>query len=197
VRSSTRIAADFSDCFPDAIPPMEASFPAYIPEAFQEEEKIREFLNLNPAMRRIYGDAEPLINQLDGIITSVGGFPKEIPFEVDEFDSMLLFSEHIPEEKVKELIAAGIIGNILGYCIIERGKTPNDIVTKTNDRFLGPRPQHLIKCAGRARKEDNIGVMIVASGKKKAEVLCTVIQDKYADEIVIDSELAKELKRQL
>jgi len=194
--SSERIAADLSECFFNAKPPIEISFPVYIPEKFQGEKNIRDFLDLTPARRMIYGDKNPLIKQLDGIITSVGGVPREMHATEDKLESISMLvslSEHISREKQEKMEAAGVVGDILGYFITKRGTTHNDVVNGINERFLGPKPEHILECAERAREEGNIGVVIIASGEKKADILHSIIERRYVNGIIIDSELAEKL----
>jgi len=197
--SSERIAADLSECF-NTRAPIEISFPVYIPEEFQGQEqgedKIRAFLNLSPARKMIYGDENPLIEQLDGIITSVGGIPREVDATEDKLENISMlasFSQHIRPEKLKELEAAGVVGDVLGYFITKKGITPNQVVNNINARFLGPELEHILECAERTRERDSIGVIVIASGDKKAEVLHTLIQGRYVNEIIIDLYLAKKL----
>jgi len=212
--SSERIAVDLSECFNERqiIATREIAAPAYIHEDFQIEKKeiqaIRRFLSYNPPLKRIYGneiknvadnDPDALVNKLDGIITSACGFPEDkspLSKNIDHSPTTMLFTQHVKQSMEELLIDGTAVGDICGYILTKSGESSNELVDRINDLFLGPKTQNLLKCADGARgrdKENNIGVVVVASGTEKAEVVHTIIRRGYANEIIIDSELADKL----
>ena len=204
----SRLAADLADCL-KAIPPLEMSIPASIPVEVADEpyyREIKRFLERSPAMERLYGGDNPLVSNLDGIITSCGSFPREIPKDDLSFHMALrLRSGLIEENTLEKLCNAGVIGDVLGLFI--SGKESDgekesgrelDIVDKVNSSFLGPKLEHFRGVVNLARKDPlRMGVIIVAAGESKSAILLEIINLELVNEIIVDSSLARALMDKL
>jgi len=202
--SSNRLATDLAASL-GSRPPIEMSMPAYLPARMAKEPElsvIKDFLSFSPAMKYLYEGEQPLIRRLDGLITSCGYFPKDIlqdkegsPSDSLSTTTLIFLSELVPESTYAQMENAGVIGDVLGIFISEER---SKIVDRINSLFLGPKQKDFRAIAESARKDPiHIGVIIVAAGEEKSEILLEIVRLRFANEIIVDSALSDALMKRL
>jgi DNA-binding transcriptional regulator LsrR (DeoR family) len=206
---ATNLAAQLADFFGQTRSRILLHAPAYIPEGFQPKtehaERVRTaraFIEAIPAYRLVFGERrDGLIDRVDTLVTSVGG-----PLVLDPEDQGWLRPTVTNADERASLQSAGVVGDLCGRFVTKTQVTnfPADsAITAANDRCFGPQIEHFRECATRARdtaasrnSEDpspGLGVMVVAAGAEKAEVVFSVCFNKLVNELVVDSDLAAAL----
>ena len=98
----------------------------------------------------------------------------------------------IPRERLKELIKGDVAGALIKRAKLTpvREREVEDIGKKY---WTGIREENLFDIASRARKTGKPGVIIVAIGGNKADVLLAVLKMGLVNELIIDHDLAEAL----
>lgn len=208
--SATRLAMQMNSTFNEK--PQRSfslsSVPAFIPREFKtkkEIETIDRMIDKVSASIDIFGrrserrgpkdpGSAPLVERIDTVLTSVGS-GKTLHY--------LRETAGIDLEKISNVA----FGNICGVFIRKQG------LTKTQEAQFQDYQQHwrgvsfdsLERCAERALHQDSRGrivrvgpgVVVVAIGKNKAEIILECVRRGLITRMAIDQELADELERQL
>jgi DNA-binding transcriptional regulator LsrR (DeoR family) len=88
------------------------------------------------------------------------------------------------------------VGDIGGIIIPRRGlpKAEANRIKEMNDRWTGIQEHHLQRCAREASKNGRPGVVIVALGQKRCDMVRRCVELGLVNELIIDQELAQGLK---
>jgi DNA-binding transcriptional regulator LsrR (DeoR family) len=131
----------------------------------------------------------PLVNRLDAILTSVG--------VVHARRRGIFLNERVDLGDISEQDLTGlVVGDIGGIIIPRRDLTPLQArrIRMMNDRWTGIKQQHLEQCAQDSLRSGKPGVILLASTKSRAEMVQRCVELGLANELIIDQELADELK---
>ncbi|MGA7413797.1 MAG: hypothetical protein WBW33_25200 [Bryobacteraceae bacterium] len=170
--------------------------PALIPSEFSRDERrvIEKLIGRLTDYRIIFlggpKGEEPLADDVDGIITSVGPNPlgfvggslldeKERPFFVGDLGGILLPKNQVGPAKVAELKA---------------------FMDDFEERWKGLRQKHVRKCAERAAAKDakpsQIGVVVVCMGASRAAAIFECVKNGLVSHLFIDESLEKALENE-
>jgi DNA-binding transcriptional regulator LsrR (DeoR family) len=198
-RSSSALAAQLSAIWDCGSKPLSlAGVPAVIPAVFTGEKRqgVREYITLCRDYRRIFGPATeagaiPLVDQIDTLITSVGSFSQNWQMYQDQ----LIQYGGIPIEQLREFA----LGDISGALIPRSGLSASqqEVLRCIAALWTGIKLEHCQRIARDAAKHQAPGVIVVAIGSNKAGVILELIQQGLVNELIIDHDLAGELKRLL
>jgi DNA-binding transcriptional regulator LsrR (DeoR family) len=200
--SSSVLAAQLSTIFNGANapepPPSIAGIPAFIPLKFNrsaEVKTIRRFLSGVRGYRRVFGADDqpenttpPMINDLDAILSSVGG--------VDRARRGIFLSERIDAGDITEPeLRRSVIGDIGGIIIPAEGISKEDRIRidRMNERWTGVRLADLRRCADAALKSgfdrSKPGVLLFVLGKNRVDMVLRCVELGLVNELIIDQEL--------
>jgi Transcriptional regulator, contains sigma factor-related N-terminal domain len=169
--------------------------PAYVPSRLSiAEDKlavVKEFVQSIPGYQRIFGPKKKktpaLADNLAALLTGVGiVVPQEE--EAGEVSTGACIRERLLQEKIdKDELNELIMGEISGILIPrERLTRPQrKRVEELNLGWLGITEQQLKKVAQRQP-----GVVVVASGSRKADLIARIVQESLVSNLIVDSELA-------
>ncbi|HEX4589308.1 MAG TPA: sugar-binding domain-containing protein, partial [Gemmataceae bacterium] len=171
-----------------------AAVPAFIPAKFARKSQttIREFIAEIAGYRLIFEHTdsagrpqEPLVDRLDSIITGVGTVSPGV-------SGRLLDDRVVAEGVTKEQLQDRVVGDIGGIFL---PRTPRDpVVRGINERWTGVRLDHLRRCAQSAvHDRTRAGVIVLAIGSAKAQVMLDCVRAGLITELVIDHDLAQAL----
>jgi DNA-binding transcriptional regulator LsrR (DeoR family) len=171
-----------------------AAVPAFIPAKFsrQSRKAIREFIAEIAGYRVIFErrgadgrPQEPLADRVDAILTGVGTVAAET-------SGRLLDDRLVAEGLTKEQLRERVIGDIGGVFLPRSAR--DRVVRGINDRWAGVRLEHFARCAQEAaRGAGRAGVIVLAIGRSKAEVVLECVRGGLVNELIIDHELAQAL----
>ena len=127
---------------------------------------------------------EALIKQVDTILTSCGTASPDS-------NDLVLVETTMAIRKTREELNALTIGNIGGFFLPRPGlkKSESKVVKEINDQWTGIRKEHFELCANRGSP----GVVLLAIGKAKAEIVCECVRLGLVNHLIIDHDLAEEL----
>lgn len=199
--SSSRLAAYLERLINGAEgePPLLSGVPAYIPLSLKgaKAKAIREFIDLIPGYQIVFGGQytrskdEPLVEKIDSILTGIGisgGYATD-----DESYTGSFLRERLAQGDItKDELHSSVFGDI-GGVIIAHSNLPSDMknrIRDMNERWTGIDRGHLQRCAERANKKSRPGVIVVASGKAKAEMVREVVSRGLVNELIINRSLA-------
>jgi len=197
---STRIAHLISRNY-SAPEPIRLTFQALIPAKFAESESIREiikqYIESDPSYQAVYGD-DGLINQIDTIVSGIGALDREGSW----FNYIAYLDQAEPEREFQRLSDLGVVGDIAQHFVTQEGvvEDTHPAIDSINQRVIGIRPEHFIQLAERYRGSESAagaGVIIIAVGQHKARVVIAAIRSGAVNHLVIDENLAREIKRLL
>jgi DNA-binding transcriptional regulator LsrR (DeoR family) len=171
-----------------------AAVPAFIPAKFPRKSQttIRAFIAEIAGYRMIFERAdrdgrpqEPLVDRLDTIITGVGTVSPGV--------SGRLLDDRVGAEGVtKEQLQDRVVGDIGGVFL---PRTARDrVVRGINERWTGVRLEHILGCAqAAARDHTRAGVVVLAVGAAKAQIMLESVRAGLITELIIDHDLARAL----
>jgi DNA-binding transcriptional regulator LsrR (DeoR family) len=168
--------------------------PAFIPAKFtgRGRQAIRAFIAEIAGYRVIFAAEgadgrrqEPLADRLDCIITGVGTVSPGV-------SGRLLDDRVVAEDITKERLQERVIGDIGGVFL---PRSPRDgVVRGINERWTGVRLEHIARCAAAAARDPSrVGVIVLALGRAKAEILLECVRGGLINELIIDHDLAQAL----
>jgi DNA-binding transcriptional regulator LsrR (DeoR family) len=171
-----------------------AAVPAFIPAKFSRKSQltIRDFIAEIAGYRVIFERAdrdgrpqEPLVDRLDAIITGVGTVSPGV-------SGRLLDDRIVAEGVTKEQLQDRVVGDIGGVFL---PRTARDRVVKgINERWTGVRLEHILHCAqAAARDHARVGVVVLAMGAAKAQIILESVRAGLITELIIDHDLAHAL----
>lgn len=159
---------------------------------------VSRYIHRLPGYRKVFGsdpqhrgDRPPLIERLDMILTSCG--PKERPLGyggVQELRSMGLSLRD-----ARRLVVGDLSGILLKNPALAQGE-PNQ-VDRINDAWSGARLDHFRDCARRALHGSAGGVVVCCLGANKCETVLEIVRLGLASRILLDFDLARQIKRKL
>jgi DNA-binding transcriptional regulator LsrR (DeoR family) len=171
-----------------------AAVPAFIPAKFSPHSRkaIRQFIAEIAGYRVIFerrgadGDPqEPLADRVDAIITGVGTVAAGV-------SGRLLDDRLVAEGLTKEELRERVIGDIGGVFLPRSAR--DRVVEGINERWAGVRLEHFARCAlGAARGAGRVGVIVLAVGRSKAEVVLECVRAGLVNELLLDHDLAQAL----
>lgn len=196
--SSNRLAQTAASAFEGPRSPR-LSTPAYIPRRFHDDpvrlHAIRDFIEGDVSYRRIFGGRDDggewqpgLMEQVDTIVTGLTSLDVEtLPI----YRPNLITPEDIPV-----LQRAGVVGDLALHLIVSEDAAPESperaLVAKINDLIVGASPADFVRVAERTRRGESrgLGVVVLAVGPWKAEILTTAIRLGAVNELITDLETA-------
>lgn len=189
----------------DDPPPSIAGVPAVIPQSFNHAERriIRRFIAMVRGYEHVFGPADgivparqPLVERLDAILTSVGVVAKN---ERGVFARERVQLGDISEEDLFRAVA----GDVGGVLIARADASTQDRkrVEALNAAWTGVTLKHIETCAAaaarRAVPRECPGVILLALGAHRAEIVMRCVELGLVNELVLDRPLEDALARQL
>jgi DNA-binding transcriptional regulator LsrR (DeoR family) len=179
-------------------PPSLTGVPALIARRFREAhaEGIRKYVEGAASYREIFGPRAPLIAKVDSLLTSVG--PSNAPMGF--IHKELLSAGSMPKKPLTSTrLATLVAGDIGGVLLPKRGlnKQGRDDVENLNAMWTGVKLKHLQRVAQQADRRKRPGVIVVALGADRAEIVSEAVQRGLINELIIDRPLADALARTL
>lgn len=180
--------------------------PAFVPAgprfSIAEQEGIRKLITLVGAYSQIFVGVDSEVHHLDMILTSVGPASQPLGYGLGE---LLLAGDHVrehegdPIEKARRELQRIILGDIGGVCIPRAELKPNEraALDSLRERWTGIKLEHLASCASRSRSSlgRKPGVVVVAVGAEKAEIICHVLKYGLISHLIIDHRLERALEQ--
>jgi DNA-binding transcriptional regulator LsrR (DeoR family) len=157
---------------------------ARIPKEFDASAKtIRRFVNMCRAYEEIFGGKDPLIDNVDLIVSGIG--------DIDSSTSDPWFRETAECEGINDLsqIAAGNVG---GVWIPKdpRSTAQSRRIAQVNQRWLGIQREHFENCARRGdRRDGGPGVVVLALEPAKAAIVLRAMG--MVNHLIIEHDLAE------
>lgn len=167
--------------------------PAFIPRRYDaaKARAIREYVQDAASYRRIFVGDDALIRQMDTIITSVGS--SERP--VGGAQSELMLAGDISAAELRSLIAGDVGGVLIPKSGLSAGDTA--LLTEINAMWTGITMDHLSWLARNAAQNETPGVVVIAIGRDRAEVIYEMISQNLVNQLVIDWDLANALEARI
>ena len=164
----------------------------WIPAEFSDPDHavIRKFCFTSPSYEKAFRDGGA-VHKLDCVLTSVGavGVPKD--FESPWLKAAVKASQ-LSLSEFRALTAGNISGCFLPVPgLDDRGRK---VLESVNERWLGIQLEHLQKCAAAAVRKRSPGVVVLAIGEGKAEVVLEAIKHKLVNIVCCDMRLMKRLE---
>ncbi len=208
--SSNRLAQTAASAFEAPRSPR-LSTPAYIPRRFHDDlaglRAIRDFIESDVSYKRIFGGRDEegsprpgLMEQVDTLVTGLTSLDVEtLPI----YRPKLITTEDIPV-----LQQAGVVGDLALHLIVSEDGGPEsentgkpsperELVAKINDLIVGASPRDFIRVAEKTRTGETrgLGVIVLAAGPWKAQILTTAIRLGAVNELITDLETALAIAR--
>ncbi len=176
-----------------------AAVPAFIPMDFSEEKVkvVQELIDRFPAYVEIFGPhkkrsrsnpLKPLLDQVSMILTGVGPAVRQSKQAGEYYKAAGLDLERLSRM---------IIGDVSAYFIAKPilKLAEREEVKQINRRFTGLHGNDLVRCAKAARASGGAlpGVVIVAAGEDRAEILVEIARLKLSNVWIIDNTLERKL----
>lgn len=195
--ASTDLAERLSEILGGARVPSLRGIPPVIPEEFagHSQTVVFDLIRCLRSYKQIFGDSDTggLVGELDTLVTSAGGFGERYHAFQNEFVSIPGFTR----ERLAEL-ALGDIGGVL---------IPKDgIFTKAQEKMFsawrrlwtGIRIEQLRRISADAKNSDRPGVILVAIGANKAQIVqALTCRERVVNHLIIDESLAARLQELL
>ena len=168
-----------------------------IPEKFYGYTHAAGFAHMRcyTSYKTIFGDSstEGLVDELDTVLTSAGGFGEHY----HAFQNGVVENLGFTREQVGEVAEGDICGVLMGK---------NEGLTKAQEKMLdglrklwtGIRLEHLRRISANARDHQHPGVILCALGANKADIVQAVVcREKLVNHLIIDETLAARLQELL
>lgn len=195
--ASTDLAEKLSETLRGSRVPSLRGIPPVIPEEFagHNQTVVFDLIRCLRSYKEIFGDGDTggLVGELDTLVTSAGGFGERYHAFQSEFVSVPGFTRN----RLAEL-AVGDIGGVL---------IPKDgIFTKAQEKMFsawrrlwtGIRIEQLRRISAEAMTNGRPGVILVAIGANKADIVQAVVcREKLVNHLIIDETLAARLQELL
>lgn len=183
-----------------ATSPLRLSFRSFIPSEFSDSQRevIRHYIETDLSFQAVYGE-EGLIHRVDSLLTGIGSFP-------DSAKKWLRIIRYLDDEEVaatldklkNEMVVGDIAQNFTTRGGLRRSKQDfrktDSLIDKLNQLVVGIDPLEHFKPLverHRAQPEKGTGVVIVASGRRKAPVTIAAIRSEVVSNLIIDEKLAE------
>ena len=161
----------------------------------KEIEALRVFFTELEKFTQIYGDHDDArIRKVEMVLASVGAVDRESPWYSSFLKTTIGLDPNDKGDNISHYVA-GEIGSV--FLPLESGdKRIRERLQEVESRWVaGPKLSDLQKLALDSPKKGNPGVVVVAHGESKADVLFAAIQLGCVNEIIIDVPLAKQIER--
>lgn len=169
--------------------PASFSVGGWIPVEFSDRDRavIRKFCFTSPSYEKAFCDGGT-VHKLDCVLTSVGASRDFEP-------PWLKMAAKASQLSVNEFNAL-TVGNISGCFLPVPGLDARGrkVLDGVNERWLGIQFQHLQNCAAAALRKRTPGVVVLAIGEEKAEVVLEAIKHKLVNIVCCDMRLMKRLE---
>ncbi len=170
------------------------TLPAFVPP---ELKQVRDFVCKTESYKKILGNPNCLVEQLDAVITSCGilqpeNFDLSGAFIRERFLQLLALERSSRRETLLKKFKANVLGDIAGW-ILPTAKADNRFIKKLNDGWLGITADHLTSLAQNARKKGGAGVIVVANRPEKAAVIDRSLRLNLINNLIITREVAWKL----
>jgi DNA-binding transcriptional regulator LsrR (DeoR family) len=169
-----------------------AGVAAVLSDAHDEiiKEAILRYIGSINDFKRIFlgiGAEAALIHQIDTMLASVASIGQGLTM----FHAELAQIGGIPRERLAELVEGDVAGVLIKKSKLTAAQEQEfESIRKS---WTGIRQEHLLDIATRARATGKPGVVVVAIGKNKADILRTVLRMDLVNELIIDHDLAEAL----
>ncbi len=177
-----------------------ASLPAQIPLDFSRPEvaTIRKLLSREIAYQEIFlgGDEPeeqepPFIERLDTVLTGLSPTPMEDPPRYTKYAHGPQGGVH--QEHFSDLIISAISGILIPRPRLDaKGR---EEVEQMQANWTGIQAKALLRCAENAAQTGAPGVIVVAFGKAKADMVYACVKRGFINHLLIDQDLSEELER--
>jgi len=215
--SASHLAAELGQAINPGRPsdqPCLVGVPAYLPRGFSLHRNggagWQDFVQEIPGYRSIFGPGNgrdrPWVERVDTIISGAGIIAREshrpVPSgptvctaaheETGDFIRERLTQEtDITESSLAKLIYGDMGGLLLGREDLRAGE--RRLVDSLNQGWTGITAEHLVNVARGAKPGGAPGVIVVAAGPAKAEMVRQIVKRGFVNELLIDSSLGKAL----
>ena len=178
--------------------PSLALVPTFIPVTFQKKREVDliwKFIRQVEAYQNIFGSkdpqrkSEPWIDRIDTILTSVGHADKSLLIG----DRDLVATVGIKRKDLTELV----IGDICGVFLPKQELTEEQLgqLDDLKRRWTGITEEQLALWAKAAQERKIPGVIVMAIGREKAEIIYAGLKRGLINHLAIDQDLAEALER--
>ncbi len=188
--------------------------PAYLPRSLLQQigtAAWQGFIQGIPGYRAIFGPANgngrPLVERVDTIISGTG----IIVSGSDEVDHHSAPARRVQREKTgdfirerleledgvtKQALAELIFGDIGGWLLRRQRLSPADQleVDSLNQGWTGITGEHLKRVARAAKAGGAPGIILLAAGRAKAEMVAEIVRQGLVNQLLLDSSLTNALK---
>lgn len=161
-----------------------------------ERDTVRRYIADMRDYRLIFGPpaevgTAPLIQKVDCLISSVGSFAGDWQKYQDE----LIRVGGIDREELRELA----LGDIGGALIPQSGlsRSQKERLRSITESWTGITLEQCKRIASKADNSGKPGVIVLAIGKNKANVVLEIVKQRLVNELIIDHDLAGELGNKL
>lgn len=169
--------------------------PARIPRGFSSTEQavIRRFIEHSKAYTAVFRNEDCLANRMDSMITSGG------TFESRSYDDLWLRDTARAEGLSSAQLAKYTIGDIGGAFVPRAGLTrrQSERFEEIAARWTGVTLEQIRNCAMRASSTNAPGVIFIAAGSAKVDIVHESIKEGLINRLYIDPSLASALLRRL
>jgi DNA-binding transcriptional regulator LsrR (DeoR family) len=144
---------------------------------------VRSGIALDLTYQAIYGP-KGLINDVCTVFSACSGLEKFAAcVEFRAFDS----------RKIEILRERGIVGDWNGHLLPNASDEAKELAEEQNQLALGASPADMVRVAARARRDGfhGLGVVLVVSGVRRAEVVLAACEMRAVNELVIASDTAR------
>jgi len=157
-----------------------------------------QFVQDIPGYRAILGvppnKQPPLVDSVDTLITGTGIIVMGKAQSYEETGDFI--QERLMQEGMsKEVLSKMVYGDIGGF-LLERERlraADRKVVDELNRGWTGIKENHLKAVAGKGSPDGPPGIILVAAGAAKAEMVLEIIRRGYVNELLIDTDLATAL----
>ncbi|MGD0259318.1 MAG: hypothetical protein ABSD29_05765 [Verrucomicrobiota bacterium] len=216
--SASHLAAELGQAIKPGRPsdqPCLVGVPAYLPRKFFLQRNgaagWQDFVEGIPGYRLIFGPGngkeKPWIERVDTIISGTGIIAREShrqnhresPADTAAFEKTGDFiRERLTQEAgiTESALAKLIYGDIGGWLLGRRGLRADErrLVESLNQGWTGIKGEQLAEVARNAQPAGAPGIILVAAGPAKAEMVREIVRKGFVNELLIDSSLSTALQ---
>lgn len=162
------------------------------------ENYLYDIPNYQMIFGKLTGPSQPLVDQVDTVLTGVGIVAMHAESEV--YETGVFIRERIAQENYTHSQLDRLIVGDIGGLLVERPDIrpdDKDIVADLNRGWTGIKAHHLESVAAKAHSSEKPGVIVVAYGAPKAAMIMEIIRRGFVNELVIDETLYEALMKTL
>jgi DNA-binding transcriptional regulator LsrR (DeoR family) len=195
--SSNRLAQAAAAAF-QGPRPSRLSTPAYIPRKFSADtaglSAIRRFITEDVSYQRVFGEGG-WMEAADTVVTGLSSIDVQ---SLPDYRPDLITAHDVPA-----LQRAGVVGDLALHLMTDPARAAEcseedaGLVQEINSLLVGAGPDDLRRIAQRARQSGAPGVIVLATGPWKADILLAAIRHGAVNELVTDLETAMAIGRRL